>query len=114
MAKVTIIVASTRPSRVGHLIGDWVKQETEAFKGFSEVELVDLAEHQYGTLARTEPALLAGATGEAPTGPDAVRALARGRAVVDFVASLTDSQAAALLEALSGHRGQLWTDAFPL
>jgi NAD(P)H-dependent FMN reductase len=44
MAKVTIIVASTRPSRVGHLIGDWVKQETEAFKGFSEVELVDLAE----------------------------------------------------------------------
>jgi dGTPase len=43
-----------------------------------------------------------------------VRALARGRAVVDFVASLTDSQAAALLDALTGHRGQLWTDAFPL
>ncbi|HEX4704246.1 MAG TPA: dNTP triphosphohydrolase [Pseudonocardiaceae bacterium] len=77
-------------------------------------ELVELAEHQYGTLSRTSPALLAGATGEAPTGPDAVRALARGRAVVDFVASLTDSQAAALLDALTGHRGQLWTDAFPL
>jgi len=77
-------------------------------------ELVELAEHQYGTLSRTDPALLAGATGEAPTGPDAVRALARGRAVVDFVASLTDSQAAALLDALTGHRGQLWTDAFPL
>ena len=44
MAKVTIIVASTRPSRIGHLIGDWVKQETEAFKGFDDVELVDLAE----------------------------------------------------------------------
>jgi NAD(P)H-dependent FMN reductase len=43
MAKVTIIVASTRPSRVGHLIGDWVEQETVAFKGFTEVELVDLA-----------------------------------------------------------------------
>ncbi|ACU71608.1 NADPH-dependent FMN reductase [Catenulispora acidiphila DSM 44928] len=43
MAKVTIIVASTRPSRIGHLIGDWVKQETEAFKGFDDVELVDLA-----------------------------------------------------------------------
>jgi dGTPase len=77
-------------------------------------ELVELAEHQYDTLSRTEPALLVGATGEAPTGPDAVRALARGRAVVDFVASLTDSQAAALLDALTGHRGQLWTDVFPL
>lgn len=44
MTKATIIVASTRPSRVGHLIGDWVEQETEAFKGFTEVELVDLAE----------------------------------------------------------------------
>jgi dGTPase len=77
-------------------------------------ELVELAEHQYDTLSRTEPTLLVGATGEAPTGPDAVRALARGRAVVDFVASLTDSQAAALLDALTGRRGQLWTDVFPL
>jgi dGTPase len=77
-------------------------------------ELVELAERQYHALNRTDPALLAGATGETPTGPDAVRALARGRAVVDFVASLTDRQAAALLEALTGHRPQLWTDAFPL
>lgn len=44
MTKVSIIVASTRPSRVGHLIGDWVRRETEAFQGFTEVELVDLAE----------------------------------------------------------------------
>lgn len=77
-------------------------------------DLVELADDQYGSLARTEPELLAGATGETPTGPDAVRSLARGRAVVDFVASLTDSQAAALLDALTGRRGQLWTDAFAL
>jgi dGTPase len=77
-------------------------------------DLVALAEHQYAALSGTDPALLAGATGEAPTGPDAVRALARGRAVVDFVASLTDNQAAALLDALTGRRGQLWTDAFAL
>ena len=77
-------------------------------------DLLELAEHQYATLARDEPALLAGTAGEAPTGPDAVRALARGRALVDFVASLTDSQAAALLDALTGRRGQLWTDAFAL
>ena len=40
--------------------------------------------------------------------------LARGRAIVDFVASLTDGQATALLDALTGHSGQLWTDAFVL
>jgi dGTPase len=77
-------------------------------------DLVELAEHQYASLAAADPTLLAGATGDAPTGPDAVRALARGRAVVDFVASLTDNQAAALLDALTGRRGQLWTDAFAL
>ncbi|WP_033337537.1 deoxyguanosinetriphosphate triphosphohydrolase family protein [Catenuloplanes japonicus] len=41
-------------------------------------------------------------------------ALARGRAIVDFVASLTDRQAVAMLDALSGRSGQLWTDAFVL
>jgi len=46
-------------------------------------------------------------------GPD--RAVqARGRAVIDFVAALTDSQAVALLDALSGRSRQLWTDAFVL
>jgi dGTPase len=41
-------------------------------------------------------------------------AMARGRAIVDFVASLTDGQAVALLDALSGRSGQLWTDSFVL
>jgi dGTPase len=39
---------------------------------------------------------------------------ARGRAIIDFVAALTDSQAVALLDALSGRSRQLWTDAFVL
>jgi dGTPase len=39
---------------------------------------------------------------------------ARSRAVIDFVAALTDSQAVALMEALSGRSRQLWTDAFVL
>ncbi|GLY04623.1 MULTISPECIES: dGTP triphosphohydrolase [Actinoplanes] len=39
---------------------------------------------------------------------------ARGRAVIDFVAGLTDSQAIGLMEALSGRSRQLWTDAFVL
>ena len=40
--------------------------------------------------------------------------MARGRAIVDFVAALTDGQAAGLLDALSGRSRQLWTDAFVL
>jgi dGTPase len=39
---------------------------------------------------------------------------ARGRAVIDFVAGLTDNQAVGLMEALSGRSRQLWTDAFVL
>jgi dGTPase len=41
------------------------------------------------------------------------RELAQGRAVIDFIASLTDGQAVALLDALSG-RGAPWSDAFVL
>jgi dGTPase len=77
-------------------------------------DLVELSAGQYRELHAAAPDLLAGATGETPNGPDALRALARGRAVIDFVASLTDSQAVALLEALSGRRSQVWTDAFAL
>jgi dGTPase len=44
----------------------------------------------------------------------ASRSRARGRAVIDFVAALTDGQAVALQDALSGSWGQLWTDAFVL
>lgn len=40
-----------------------------------------------------------------------VDAMARARAVVDYVASLTDGQAAALLDVLTGRSGRLWTDA---
>ncbi|UQU66432.1 dNTP triphosphohydrolase [Couchioplanes caeruleus] len=41
-------------------------------------------------------------------------ARARGRAVIDFVAALTDSQAVAFMDALTGRSRQLWTDAFVL
>jgi dGTPase len=40
-----------------------------------------------------------------------VERLARGRAVVDYVASLTDGQATALLDVLTGRSARLWTDA---
>jgi dGTPase len=77
-------------------------------------DLVELAHAEYTGLARSAPELLVGATGEPVSGPDAVRGLARGRAVVDFVASLTDKQAVTLLDALSGRAAQPWSDSFVL
>ncbi|MEV6491721.1 dGTP triphosphohydrolase [Actinoplanes sp. NPDC051633] len=54
------------------------------------------------------------AEAELPEGtPDRV-GRARGRAVIDFVAALTDSQAVGLMDALSGRSRQLWTDSFVL
>ena len=37
--------------------------------------------------------------------------VASGRAVIDYVASLTDGQATALLDVLTGRTSRLWTDA---
>ncbi|SDY37446.1 dGTPase [Micromonospora pattaloongensis] len=54
------------------------------------------------------------AEAELPADAPDRHAQARGRAIIDHVASLTDSQAVALLDALSGRSGQLWTDAFVL
>jgi dGTPase len=59
--------------------------------------------HDLVELARTEYAALA------PAGE--VDGLARGRAVIDYVASLTDGQASSLLDVLTGRSGRLWTDA---
>lgn len=73
-------------------------------------DLVELAHAEYGALAGEAPELLVGATGEPVRGADAVRALARGRAVIDFVASLTDRQAAAMLDAISGRSEQPWSE----
>ncbi|WP_051386256.1 deoxyguanosinetriphosphate triphosphohydrolase family protein [Actinokineospora inagensis] len=77
-------------------------------------DLVELAHAEYARLAKDDPGALVGATGEWPGGSAAVLALARGRAVIDFAASLADSQAAALLDALSGRTGQFWSDALVL
>ncbi|GAA3908676.1 deoxyguanosinetriphosphate triphosphohydrolase family protein [Actinoplanes auranticolor] len=54
------------------------------------------------------------AEAELPEGTPDLIYRARGRAVIDFVAALTDSQAVALMDALSGRSRQLWTDAFVL
>ncbi|GAA4246575.1 deoxyguanosinetriphosphate triphosphohydrolase family protein [Dactylosporangium darangshiense] len=67
-------------------------------------DLVELAEAETGQLTAADYGL---ATLDVPS-------MARGRAIVDFVAALTDGQAVGLLDALSGRSRQLWTDAFVL
>ncbi|GAA3310907.1 NADPH-dependent FMN reductase [Streptomyces cinereospinus] len=44
MSKLAIIVASTRPGRTGPVVARWVETEARRHDGFTEVELVDLAE----------------------------------------------------------------------
>jgi NAD(P)H-dependent FMN reductase len=44
MSKLEIIVASTRPGRVGLPIAQWIETEAREHGGFDEVVLVDLAE----------------------------------------------------------------------
>ncbi|MCO1660496.1 deoxyguanosinetriphosphate triphosphohydrolase family protein [Pseudonocardia humida] len=66
-------------------------------------DLVELARGEYAGL---------GERGVVPA--TEVDRLARGRAVVDYVASLTDAQAGALLDVLTGRSARLWTDAMAL
>jgi NAD(P)H-dependent FMN reductase len=44
MAKLEIIIASTRPNRIGPKVADWILQAAREHAGFEEIELVDLAE----------------------------------------------------------------------
>jgi NAD(P)H-dependent FMN reductase len=44
MSKLGIIVASTRPGRIGLPIAQWFEGESRAHGGFAEVDLIDLAE----------------------------------------------------------------------
>ncbi len=44
MATLKIVIASTRPGRVGLPVGNWVTQAAVAHGGFDTVEVLDLAE----------------------------------------------------------------------
>jgi NAD(P)H-dependent FMN reductase len=44
VAKLQIIIASTRPGRVGPKVADWVATAARTHAGFEEIDLVDLAE----------------------------------------------------------------------
>lgn len=96
-------------------LDSWVVDREEASRLPRRLhDLVELAHREYSGLASTDPDVLIGPTAERVSGADAVRDLARGRAVIDFVASLTDKQAVALLDALSGRASQPWSESFVL
>ncbi|MFJ4436148.1 NADPH-dependent FMN reductase [Streptomyces sp. NPDC088923] len=44
MPKLSIVIASTRPGRVGLPVGQWIDAVAREHGGFDEVDLVDLAE----------------------------------------------------------------------
>jgi NAD(P)H-dependent FMN reductase len=44
MSKLEIIVASTRPGRVGPSVAHWIESEAARHGGYDEIEVVDLAE----------------------------------------------------------------------
>ncbi|MEV0844424.1 NAD(P)H-dependent oxidoreductase [Streptomyces sp. NPDC049954] len=44
MSKLSIVIASTRPGRIGLPVGQWIDAFARQHGGFGEVELVDLAE----------------------------------------------------------------------
>jgi NAD(P)H-dependent FMN reductase len=44
VAKLAIIIASTRPGRIGLPVGQWVDVQAREHAGFDEIELIDLAE----------------------------------------------------------------------
>lgn len=72
------------------------------------VDLVELATVGYRRVARDEPELLIGPTGESMTGREDIVRLGRGRGIIDYVASLTDDRAGAAARTLSGLTGQLF------
>ncbi|WP_084608814.1 deoxyguanosinetriphosphate triphosphohydrolase family protein [Thermocrispum agreste] len=89
----------------------WLLDEREAHRIPRRLhDLVELAEAEYAQLVRDHPDLVSGPG----SGPVDVGSLARGRSIVDFVASLTDKQAVVLLDALAGRSTAPWSDSFVL
>jgi dGTPase len=69
------------------------------------LDLVNAATYGYERIAQTHPEWLDGRTGDAE-----LARMGRGRGIVDFVSSFTDTQAVAFAAALTGTSSLLWTN----
>ncbi|QUH01704.1 dNTP triphosphohydrolase [Saccharopolyspora erythraea] len=105
-------------SKLVEALDNWLIDRSESARLPHRLrDLFDGARAEFEELRAQEPELLVRPGEALPTGSEGeqhLERMARGRAVVDFIASLTDDQAAALLEALSGRTTQLWSDTFVL
>ena len=105
-------------SKLVEALDNWLIDRSEAARLPHRLrDLFDHARAEFAELWRDDPGALVYPNAQLPVGAEAeerLERMARGRAVIDFIASLTDNQAAALLEALSGRTTQLWSDTFVL
>lgn len=84
---------------------DWLSDRQDAPKAPRRlVDLVRIATDGYERVAHAHPEWLNGAT----SGAELAR-MGRGRGIADFVSGLTDQQAVAFAQRLSGARELLWT-----
>ncbi|MDA3647626.1 dNTP triphosphohydrolase [Saccharopolyspora indica] len=102
-------------SKLVEALDNWLIDRSEAARLPHRLrDLFDRARAEFALLRREAPELLVQPGEPAVIDAEHLERMSRGRAVIDFVASLTDNQAAALLEALSGRTTQLWNDTFVL
>lgn len=105
-------------SKLVQALDEWLIDRTESARLPHRLrELFERAMSEFDHIRRQDPEVLAASGARADQGAEPgerLERMARGRAVIDFVASLTDEQAAALLESLSGRTTQLWSDTFVL
>jgi dGTPase len=99
------------PQRLADLIELADAELADAELADTELADAELADRK---LADTGPSDAGAGASTVDSVPLTRRQRAQGRAIVDFVAALTDSQAVALSDALAGRQGPLWTDAFVL
>ncbi len=98
-------------------LNDWMVDSSEAFRLPHRLrDLLDRSRDELGELRSRAPELLVAPGEQFPTGSagrERLELMARGRAVIDFISSLTDGQAANLLEALAGQQTQ-WAGSYVL
>ena len=84
----------------------WLSDRTDATRAPRRlIDLVETATEGFHRVAAEDPALLDGASGDAE-----LARMGRGRGIIDFVSGLTDEQAVAFANRLSGAAGLLWTN----
>jgi dGTPase len=85
-------------------LDDWLQDHDESNRvPVRLIDLIELARRDYARLLRDRPELLEGAR----SAPELER-MSRGRGIIDYVASLTDSQARSIADTITGRTELTW------